>query len=383
MTTDLTGLPALDVLIGLAFVYFLLSLVTSALAEAVAGVLNLRFRTLRRGIRELLEEGLDTKTLDEKRAKLDQALTSTDFDSMLKFATENQLLSTDDTKAVTQSKDEAELRRTLQQQKNELSLWSSLEQSPRLKALWKETGALTKLTKTGRRGPSYIPPRAFILSLLDTLAPPTDTDGHDVIKQVEKAARTVKNPLLKSWLQDALSQTEKTRDKLLSSLEGSFDGVMDRVSGWYKRYSTIWVLVFSIVIVGALNVDSYAIGSRFWKDQAVRSAVVAQVDKIKTATCSTGIGDTHPTIQDEAKCVSDLKELGLPLGWGVENRPRSVSQDFGKATGMLVTVFALMLGAPFWFDTLGKLARLRTTGKREGTAKSDERAPIDRDERRT
>ena len=65
MTTDLTGLPALDVLIGLAFVYFLLSLVTSALAEAVAGVLNLRFRTLRRGIRELLEEGLDTKTLDE------------------------------------------------------------------------------------------------------------------------------------------------------------------------------------------------------------------------------------------------------------------------------------------------------------------------------
>jgi hypothetical protein len=29
-----------------------------------------------------------------------------------------------------------------------------------------------------------------------------------------------------------------------------------------------------------------------------------------------------------------------------------------------------MLGAPFWFDTLSKLARLRTTGNPEGTAKS-------------
>jgi hypothetical protein len=36
----------------------------------------------------------------------------------------------------------------------------------------------------------------------------------------------------------------------------------------------------------------------------------------------------------------------------------------------VITVFALMLGAPFWFDTLSKLARLRTTGKPEAPAKA-------------
>jgi hypothetical protein len=38
-----------------------------------------------------------------------------------------------------------------------------------------------------------------------------------------------------------------------------------------------------------------------------------------------------------------------------------------------------MLGAPFWFDLLGKFARLRSTGRREGTEKTD-RSAVDRDD---
>ena len=53
---DLTGNPAVDTAIGLAFTYFLLSLVVSSLTEAVSSVLQLRWKTLRRGIRELLLE---------------------------------------------------------------------------------------------------------------------------------------------------------------------------------------------------------------------------------------------------------------------------------------------------------------------------------------
>ena len=53
---DLSGFPVLDVVIGLAFVYFLLSIVISALTESVSAVLQLRFRNLRRGLRAR-EEG--------------------------------------------------------------------------------------------------------------------------------------------------------------------------------------------------------------------------------------------------------------------------------------------------------------------------------------
>lgn len=33
-----------------------------------------------------------------------------------------------------------------------------------------------------------------------------------------------------------------------------------------------------------------------------------------------------------------------------------------KALGWIITAAALSLGAPFWFDTLGKLASLRKAG---------------------
>jgi hypothetical protein len=42
--------------------------------------------------------------------------------------------------------------------------------------------------------------------------------------------------------------------------------------------------------------------------------------------------------------------------------PASVGQAFLKALGLLITTFALGFGAPFWFDALGKLARVRNSG---------------------
>ena len=70
--------------------------------------------------------------------------------------------------------------------------------------------------------------------------------------------------------------------------------------------------------------------------------------------------------------MAAVKALGLPLGWGQENRPDTGWGWPAKFGGIVITVFALMLGAPFWFDTLSKLARLRATGKPEGTGtKSD------------
>src|SRR4051794_29959671 len=51
---DLTGLPALDVAIGLSFVFLLLSLVASAVQEYIANLLSLRAKVLERGLRNML-----------------------------------------------------------------------------------------------------------------------------------------------------------------------------------------------------------------------------------------------------------------------------------------------------------------------------------------
>jgi len=341
---DLSKIPAIDIVIGLAFVYFLLSLVISSLTEALASMFQLRWKTLHRGLRELFENsGADA----EAAAKGSE-------------------------------------------------LWERFQNNPRIKALWKETSSLP----LPKRGPSYIPPRVLALTLLDTLAPPPEpapqAEGatrpkeeevneaveqlkkdHDVVDQAKRAAATVPNPALRKWLVDALTKAGDEREEILKELEESFNELTNRVSGWYKRHATIWVAVFAVVLTGALNVDSYAIGSRLWKDEAVRSAVAGQAGKLTDPTiCPAKDSNAEKSKLEQATdCVADLESLGLPIGWADENRPDTVEGWIAKIPGWVVTVFALLLGAPFWFDTLSKLARLRITGKPEGTARGDTGKP--------
>ncbi len=52
----MTGIPILEVTIGLVFVYLLLSLVSSVLQEMNASALSLRARNLSKGLKTLLDE---------------------------------------------------------------------------------------------------------------------------------------------------------------------------------------------------------------------------------------------------------------------------------------------------------------------------------------
>ena len=53
---DLTGLPALDLAIGLAFIFFLLSTLAATIQELIAAIFGLRARTLEQGLRSMLED---------------------------------------------------------------------------------------------------------------------------------------------------------------------------------------------------------------------------------------------------------------------------------------------------------------------------------------
>ena len=67
-----------------------------------------------------------------------------------------------------------------------------------------------------------------------------------------------------------------------------------------------------------------------------------------------------------AEDVSALEELKIPLGWSFEDRPEGAGDWLAtialKALGLVLTAAALTLGAPFWFDMLSKVARIRSTG---------------------
>ena len=301
---NISGNAALDVLIGLFFLYFLLSIVCSSINEALAAVFRLRAKYLERGVRSLLEN-----------------------------------------------------------QKNVRAFYSHW----RIQALVKPAGRIFKK----ERPPSYITSRTFALTLLDTFAPPDDpAHSEDLIARAEKALGPVDEAhpnrpteIVRGMLRDALDTTRYDEDKFRETLERSFDDVMERVSGWYKRRVQLILFALAVVLAAVMNADSFLIGQRLWQDPALRSAVVAQANNAvntQKTVCKTTTGES--SADAAAKCVTQVKSLGLPLGWSDATSPHSFWSVLGKILGILVTAFALSLGAPFWFDLLGKVSNLRGSG---------------------
>ena len=171
-----------------------------------------------------------------------------------------------------------------------------------------------------------------------------------------------------------MTDAEGDRDKFRGSLEHWYDDTMDRVSGWYKRYVQRIILVITIMLVACLNVDTINIAQVLWRLPTERAAVAAAAAK------QAGSGSSASQNADEV--VRSISALKLPLGWtpphitrvgpagattvvvstDPQHVPLGAASWLIKLLGLLLTVLALSLGAPFWFDALTRLASLRQSG---------------------
>jgi hypothetical protein len=324
---DLTGLTALDVAIGLAFLYFALSTVCSAIQELIAGMFGWRAKHLEKGIRQLLTD--PTPFWEHARIT---------------------------------------------------ALGEPIAKQGRKPVMTRGDQLLAK--------PSYIPARTFAQTVLDTLVPPAVV-GTDSSADAIAAARTAAASLpdgIRDAVTDALDEGRRDIDAVREKLEQRFDAVMDRASGWYKRNAQKWLLGIAFAVAVAGNVDSFQIANRLWKDDTLRAAVVERANaRAQIAAEDDEEGVKPGTVSAVADSVDDVSELKLPLGWTHGNVPHGSPETIawgilGKILGILATTFALLLGAPFWFDVLGKFAKLRATGNRIGTIKDNDRAAEDRDD---
>lgn len=314
---ELTGNAALDVLIGLSFVYLLFSLVCSAIQEGIAGLLDLRAKTLIDGLRNLLNQ------------------------HSVGSAPEAQRVRTTGEAAA----DLADLE----------DLQKRLYEHPLVDALYTEG----RLIGSDRKGPSYLPPRTFAIALLDLIAPKSPAD--DPVSRIRDQIEAAKLPAgTKQALLAIADEVGTDRDSLRRGIMDWFNGAMARVSGWYRRKAQVIISVIALLVTVGFNVDTLVIGERLVKDETVRVAVAQQ-----GLAAGQGQAPTADSIDAQIKEIKDAKELGLPLGWTKEAKGLNhIATDElpAKLAGLGVTFIMLSLGAPFWFDTLTRLARLRTTG---------------------
>ena len=342
-------LAALDILLALSLIYLVFALVVTSLNESIAALLSSRARWLRRGIASLL-------STDPK--KLDEALADKVLDSP--FVT---FLGTPG--------------------------WF----------------------KTFR--PSDIPAWTLLQGVLSTV----DGCKADAFARVDDiralAEKLPQKSPIRSVLIDLCARAGGDLDKFRAQFEAWFKGFEDQLTAWYRQKTHYVLMGLSLAVAVAMNVDTLDIIRQFSADPKVLKAIVEQADSAAKfdgvgAYIDAGARDDARKALDEARLatrkaddagraaaldneqekraaltkaqgeldqriarLSDtLMASGLRLGWKPDEFCRWVNSldqwaGWNKLFGLLISAFALALGAPFWFNVLKSVASVRSVGIRQ------------------
>ena len=326
----MSGLPILDVAIGLAFSYLLLALICTTLMEWIAQVRNLRGRTLYDGTRAMLgEDGKDAK---------ESPMTNAVFSHPL-------IRDLGDVKRLPSYLPSKLFARTLR------DVLAATPQANNLDA---------------ERAQSLV--NGDLLRSLRAMR--SSSDQRDVAA----------NAMAPGAATDDLPSE--------ATLAEWFDHGMDRVSGTYKRTTQRVVIVLSILVTLALNANSITLTSMLWQSPTLRAYMVerakVRLDQGPPLETVEYVDPTTPEVtapvsadsgKSPDRLLSDEQTmLGQIFSWsGEPDRVRHYQSRFGPMAGFalwlllsiigwLVTALAVSLGAPFWFDTLNRFMRARSAG---------------------
>jgi hypothetical protein len=224
--------------------------------------------------------------------------------------------------------------------------------------------ALVRGTGYDRGGvPSYVSGRNFSLALTHVLTGELDPGGTTApsVDNLRAAVAKLQIPALRDALVPIFDAAGADVAKVQQLVAQFYDETMGRISGWYKRRTQLWLALTAAIVAGVGNVDAIAIASSLFREPVVRAHTVAMAAEVVRADPSAAATSAY----DQA--AKSLGAVHLPLGW--TEWPADPKAWSLKVAGLLITVVALMLGAPFWFDVLSKIGDLRWTSPKPAHAK--------------
>lgn len=398
---------ALNLVIGLVFIYLLYSLFATVLSEIIATKLGLRARNLKEGIDRMLndvaneDQGFWPRMWDSlKLMKNPQNPRVTNFYNHPEI---KYLGSTGIFKVPSQFK-AVSFSKTLLNLLNETG-YKKLNVDGNTKMDDPEEGDIKEIPVT------EISKERIIAALTGIVADHKTATGGEKVKIVldEETAKYV----LSMWYE---SYGDLVKFKL--QLEAWFDRTMEQCTEWYKRKIQIVLLVLGFMLAWFFNADTFTIISKLSTDKDARDKIVmlaAAYSQNNTppnpATGAAFPADKLDSLNNVKKRLEqDIADANTILGVGgwapdsvkivldsvTKQKIYSPQVDFvslSKADqqekalirfthvekwqyffrllahhffGFLITAIAISLGAPFWFDMLNKMMKLRTSLK-QGT----------------
>lgn len=202
------------------------------------------------------------------------------------------------------------------------------------------------------------------------------------------------------------NESVQTIDIAVKRLEGEFNEVMDRVSGWYLRRTKFNLFCIGLFLAVGSNVDvlSYADRMITTEDLSAKVSTVAkfveseelklQIDKADfrpgddASAEGTALYDPEKLgklDQDIAYAVAQLGDLDVKVGWDCRKNQGEGADlpwftghcDEGESLpkptpsqiiGWILIGFGVTFGAQMWFDLVKRLIGLRTSGITGGVA---------------
>jgi len=195
----------------------------------------------------------------------------------------------------------------------------------------------TPREKDMRTRPSYIEPAYFAIALVDSLwKVPGD------FAQLGGAIDTIPDPQVRQAMR-GLYDRARDLQQFQDMLAGWFDNAMARMSGTYKRRQMLISLLVALLLAILFNIDSIHLFRTLWQQPALAAHI-----------------HDAPGALDAA--VFDAL-MALPIGW--TRFPPVADADFAlQVAGWLITASTALFGAPFWFDLMQRVVRMRSTGTR-------------------
>ncbi len=343
-------LKSVDIALAMILVYLIFSLGVTAFNEFLAATLSSRARWLKRGIESLLSTSSGPNAGEAEAAAMDR-----------------------------------------QMQAFYASPYVSFLSDPPARGLLKHLSL-------GAFAPSYIPAWTLVQGLLDS-ASQTRGQALSTFEDIRKAVDGLpeRSPI-KVALTDLLARADGKIDALKPLVDEWFKSFETQVSAWYRQKTQVVLVGLSVLVACAANLDTVAMVRALSTDNQLREALVAKalevsdkdninalLDTAGLAAAKQAVGaaqaasmaasdvavlqvkvdeERRKVFEASSTLMEDVTSTGLPIGWrGVDIMAMDRWERVRKIIGLLMSGFALSLGAPFWFDLLQKVAAMRSVGR--------------------
>jgi hypothetical protein len=311
---------ALDVFIGLVFVFLLYSLLATIVQEMIATRLGFRARVLEKAIVRMLEDGKSTTKIpfgdrlagflhlfglknilkNKKVASLFYA------HPLIKYLGEDNYYSKPAYLDPTNfSKVIIDLLKGFDNPESQVI--QSIHNSIITKTIYK-LPITSKEAEYDKSNPAFNSLIKQNLLIDDASSPPSKTI--DV------------NPSTALFLKSIWLESGADIDMFKSKLEQWFNDTMDRATGWYKRYTRIILFILGLIVAFAFNVDTIAIHrilstNKPARDQMVQMAISNKDNLdpnkiIKGQQSDSLLKATYQMVANDATAANDILGLGRP-----------------------------------------------------------------------